>query len=460
MTDQLDLRILATLISNKKNASEFISECGEFVFQTDTYLFAKQVCQYIKVYKDLPTLRTLIEFTGQDNQQRADYLKQTWTAVESVPLNDKEFKHDLKQIKDRYAESLLLSLRDNVFSDEKLHGDPLKNLSAIHSVTEKIKTLYKSSPFNQKTLKDSIKDFVDRYSAKQRDPNFGRGILTGYNFLDFQTNGLRPAELFLVAGESGSGKSMLLMNFAIQMWLQQNTISSTEFKTGYNILFFSLEMPYEQCLNRIVSRLADVPYRSIRDGTLTKDQHERVRQALAFIKRYPNEFEIVDIPRGATIEGIETIFNDVKARFHPDVVVVDYLGLMEHHGDMDDWLKLGAISGSLHEFARVYNVCVLSAVQLNRMQKGKDTAQDDKIGAHRIGRSALIIQNANVALQIEKRPEENMHPDMIVHIIKNRDGENVRGRLIKNFACCGLQNDPQDDAGEISGADDISGEIF
>lgn len=455
---ELDLAVLKVVLENKKFAVEFASECEDKIFSPDLWRFGRLVIDYLKIYKEIPTQRVLIETFATSNPSLTKYIDTVYDGLNQQTLNDKEFKHNLKKLKDRFAAQLLVSVRDSMAAEGE--QDIQKAVQSLQAVSERVRGLYKSKVYDQKTLKESLSGFRQRYIAKAKDPNFGRGILTGYNFIDFQTNGLRPAELFLVAGESGSGKSMLLMNLAIQMWLQNNKVDATEFKKGYNVLYFSLEMPHEQCLNRVLSRVSDVPYRGIRDGNLLDADVEKMKNGLKFVKNYPYEFEIVDIPRGATAEQLELIFNDAKNKFEPDIVVVDYLGLMEYEGEMDDWLKLGKISEKLHEFARMFNVCVLSAVQLNRAAgKSKEQTSADKIGAHRIGRSALIIQNANIAMQIEKRDDEGMHPDMILHFIKNRDGELVKGRLLKNFANCSLINDYGDANPEIGDADDIEARL-
>ena len=129
----------------------------------------------------------------------------------------------------------------------------------------------------------------------------------------------------------------------------------------------------------------------------------------------------------------------------------------------DDWLKLGYISGKLHEFARVYNVCVLTAVQLNRPPSKQNADPSELIGLHRIGRSSQIIHHANIGIQIETRKEEYTYSDFIYHIIKNRDGELGRGVLIKNFKTATIKEmkeaqeyeDDQYQSNEISD-DDIS----
>jgi replicative DNA helicase len=288
-------------------------------------------------------------------------------------------------------------------------------------------------------------------------------MLTGYSFLDDATGGLRSGELLLIGAETGAGKSLLLMNMAIQMWMQKNTIDSDSFSNGYNILYFSLEMPFKPCLNRILSRLSSNPSKAIRNAKLTTPEAEKLKQALRFINKYPNQFEIIDIPRGATMETIEQMYEEAKAHFQPHVVVIDYLGLMEYEesGEMEDWLKLGHISAKMHEFSRVHNVIVLSALQLNRPKSNKE---EDRIGLHRIGRSSMIMQNANIGIQIETRQNEKDYPDMIYHIIKNRDANTGKGILIKNLSCGTLvdsaaNSEESDVSFEERNPDDISGQI-
>ena len=283
--------------------------------------------------------------------------------------------------------------------------------------------------------------------------------MTGYSYIDRVTDGLRPGELLLIGGESGGGKSMLLMNMALQIWLQNNNIDMDEsqFGPGNSVLYFSLEMPFKPCRNRVYGRLSNNPTKKIRAAQLNTEEAGQLKKVLRFINKYPHQFEIVDIPRGATMESLELIYEEAKTMYDPKVIVIDYLGLMDYDGtDMEDWLKLGKIAEKIHEFARVHNCIVLSAVQLNRTKGAKE---EDKIGLHRIGRSALIMQNANIAIQIETRPNEKNFPDMKYHLIKNRDGELGSAVLIKNLACGTLldqkvEEDPT--TFEMRDPDDIS----
>ena len=89
------------------------------------------------------------------------------------------------------------------------------------------------------------------------------------------------------------------------MWMQKNTVFSNNFVRGYNVLYFSLEMPYEACARRTMARIADVPMYALRDAALNKFQIEALRRSTDFIERYPYEFEIVDIFNGGP--GIDTV---------------------------------------------------------------------------------------------------------------------------------------------------------
>jgi len=456
----LDLNILKALLSNKKHAVDFVADNDVKLFESDIWSFANIVLGYVKTFKDVPTLRVVLDrlVKSNSNQKLLDYIENTWKEIENTNYDVREYKYDLEKLKKRYAEKELLELKEKMASLEAGKFDVNKQLQDIQKASQNIKSLYQVKAYERMTLRDAVPQFIEEYNAKMTDASFDKGLLTGYSYLDFVTDGLRPGELLLIAAESGGGKSMLLMNMAIQMWLGQNTIDMTsDFKPGTDVLYFSLEMPFKPCLNRVLSRLANVPSKKVRNAKLNRDDRDKMLKSLNFIKKYPNQFEIIDIPRGATMENMEMIFEDAKAKFNPKVVVIDYLGLMEYGGgEMDDWLKLGKIAERIHEFARVHGIIVLSAVQLNRGKGGKDA--EEKIGLHRIGRSALIMQNANIAIQIETRPNEKQYPDMYYHVIKNRDGEQGKGRIIKNLACGTLIDDPIEvtDNYEVFDPDDIS----
>ena len=466
----LDLSILKTITTNKKYALDFVSECSTNLLSPDVWAFSNLVVGYIKTYRDVPTINILVERVNKTNPAFADTVRTIWTTIEKHKTDDKEYAVNIEKIKNRFAENEIVKLKETLSRFD--HSSTIsKPLNDIEKTINTIKSLTTKKTYERKTLKDSVDAFKEEINAKLLDPSFDAGALTGYSFLDNATDGLRPGELLIIAGETGGGKSLLLSNISIQMWMQNNTIDMTSnFTKGYNVLYFSLEMPFKASRNRIYSRISEVPSKIIRrpmnkNGKLflTSEHRNKLNVATRFMKNYPYQFEIVDIPRGATAEGIELLFEEATTNYRPDIIAIDYLGIMDDDSKDDDWLKLGVIAGKISEICRVHNIIGLTAVQLNRAKtSSKDS--EDKIGSHRIGRSALILTHANIGLQIETRQNEKSYPNMVVHIIKNRDGENMlKGSLLKNLACGSLiddgQNKEEQSDLEFKDVDDISEEI-
>lgn len=434
--EEQDLRILKNVLSNVHQAVDFAQSYDEKLFMGDAVKVARPILAYIKNYKAIPT-RRILEDRFQNDWEMARLLDTFYYNLDQIEVEPTEYKYDLDKIKDRFKEAKITSIKEYAQI-----SNPSSFIQYLRNNLQEIQKLEgKKKLFQSLSVKDFLSDFKQSYNEKSKNKDLGKGILTGYSFIDYCTNGLSPADFLIIGGSTGAGKSMLLNNMAVQMWMQSNTLDNLElFQKGYNVLYFSLEMPYEACFRRTVARIADVPMMSLRDASLNKQQFAGVNKAFNFIEKYPYQFQIVDIPRGANVDQLEEIYNQVRETFIPDVVVVDYLGLLESNSfDGDDWLKLGKIAGELHEFARMYNFALLSAVQLNRPQKSnKDSA--DEIGIHRIGRSSLIMHHATCGIQIETRKDETTYSDLKYHIIKCRDGELGHHYLIKNFKHASLKD--------------------
>lgn len=456
--NELDLFILKTILNDKKRATEFVYECNERIFSSDIWRFAKVIIDYVKAYKEPPSRRVILERVGaQKNEAFLKHINEVFDRIENIKYDGTDYKHDLEKLKNRFSEKLIIDLKDNL-SNTQGQIDLKKSVSDIQSVLGNINSVNKIKAYEQGTLKESVDDFKNRYAAKLKNPNLGVGLSTGYSFFDFTTSGLRPGEMLLIGADTGGGKSMLLMNMAINMWLNGNIIEmEKDFREGCDVLYFSLEMPHEDILERVLARIGMIPQKNIRDAKLEDSERSKLSKVFNFIKKYPWDFEIVDVPRGATIDTMEIIFNDVVSkRRKPKVVVVDYLTLMELNDNInDDWLKMGKVSEKLSEFGRVHEIVMLSAVQLNDPRSnGKNT--EAQIGLNRIGRSKMIMHNANFGIQIEKRVSEEQYPDMNLHLIKSRRTELAKGKAYKNFSCCALLNNSDTFNGNANDLDDIS----
>jgi len=457
----LDLSILKVLISNKKHAVDFANDCDAKLFSPDVWAFANLVVNYVKTYKDIPTLRVLIEKLGKgSNEKLIDHVTKVWDTLSQLEYDDKEYKHDLDKLKKRYAEKQISSVKDTLAKLEPGTMDVSKAMGDMQKTIQTIKDLSKTKSFESKNIKDYLPSFVEKFNAKKNNPELEIGLMTNYSFLDFATNGLKPADFVLIAGESGFGKSLFLNNIAIQVWMQNNKIGDADFSSGKNIIYFSLEMPYEDCFNRLLSRLAGVPSRNIENAKLSKEDFLKVKMALDFIDKYPYQFKIVDII-DVSSSDIENILNNSEDKY--DAIFVDYLGIMKTNEKLEDsdWLTQGQISYELRAIARKQEIPMFSAVQLNRKSSSKDSSEN--IGLNRLARSGTIATHATHVIQIESRQNEEKYPDFLCHLIKCRKGPKVKGTLIKNLACATLidnfSNDEELTESHFINADDISEEI-
>jgi replicative DNA helicase len=459
--DELELSVLNAITKYKSLALDFAFSVDDKTFLTsEGRIIARTFLDYIKTFKSKPSRRVLLD-KHSDDKDLCNYINEFYNNIDGVSYEESEYTYDLAKLKQAYSEKCLSRIKD------RMSGNIIDITSTVRDIEKEIgaiKTANKQKTYERKSVKDYVNTFVKNYKERVKNPDVGKGILTGYSMLDYIKNGLRPADLLIIAGESNSGKSMWMNNMAVQIYMQQNRIDMVDnFSQGYNVAYFSLEMPYDDCFRRTLARMADVQEYGIRDARLGEAEAKGLSQACKFMKKYPYQFDIIDVPRGFSVENLEVMFEEIKSEYVPDVIFIDYLGLMEDiDNDNDDWLAIGQLAGKIHEFARVHAVPVVTAVQLNRIDPTFRKSSVKSIGLHRIGRSALIATHATLILQIETREDEDTHDDFIYHIIKNRYGQSNKSHSVyKNLSKCSIIDKPYDVEAATSWAsnEDISGEI-
>lgn len=450
---EIQFKVLSGILNDPKVAMDFCFQYGDKYF-TDprAQIIASNIVRYVKSYRAKPTTDTIEKFVKDDSAR--DLILNFWERHDSY--NYDEYNFDVEQLKKEFAYNKFEELRFSLNQEESEGLDPIKAINSVQNEINEIKSINSASEYNSYTLKDFNEQFKENYKAKYENPELGVGILTGFSYLDYIKNGLVDSDLVIICGETGSGKSVMLNNMALNIWKQKNTIDTPvdNFEKGYNVSYFSLEMPFENCHQRTMAALSDVEIYHLRDAKLTRAEAAGVSKAVKFIENYPHEFDIIDVPRNFTVEQLELKFQQIKARYEPDVIFIDYMGLMDNTSDEDDWLKLGTLAGKIHEFARTYKVPVVTAVQLNRMDPAKK--KDGKaIGLHRIGRSALIATHATLIIQLDSGGEYKDDIDYFrYHIIKNRNGEMGSHSIEKNFANSLIRDVPYDESEDMDYGED------
>jgi replicative DNA helicase len=416
-------------------------------FLPDYKSLSKVINDYYSRYKTPPSYKILNDNLTDD----IDTL-QLATMLEEESCDDSEILFYVDKIKERYneylAKRLSKSLEDSI-DIEEFNKD-------IINIASKIERIKKSVVFAEGDFRQSAKERYDDYIFTESNPNSISGIFTGYKELDDYTYGIRNSELMVISGASSSGKSLLMMNMAINAWLGGNIAydeDATFMANGKNVLYFTLEMSKKQLEQRIDANVANIRHKALSRGLLTNEEKIRWKASLKFQKSFDKNFYVVDLPRGSRTLDIEARYDSIIAEFQPDLVCVDYLGIMKPNRDFgQDWLEVGHTAADLHEFCRNKNIPVITAAQRKARNKNGKSQYND---LEELGRSKMIGDNSNIVLLIEQREDEHIKDDMILHLVKNRDGAKGEIKLQKDFPRSRVLDIPDgwvDDPGEENSA--------
>jgi replicative DNA helicase len=204
-----------------------------------------------------------------------------------------------------------------------------------------------------RTLLPAVIDQIDEW---HNNPDKLRGLPTGFTDFDKLTGGLRAGDLVIVAGRPSMGKTTLAVNMAEYAAVNPGTKAS--------VAVFSMEMPSEQVITRMLSSIGGVPLNSLRSGRISDDDWVRITGATSQL----SEAKIfVDETPALNPTELRARARRVKREHGLSLVVVDYLQLMQVPGTQDNRAtEIAEISRGLKTLAKELAVPVIAISQLNR----------------------------------------------------------------------------------------------
>ncbi|SFM75620.1 replicative DNA helicase [Marinobacter zhejiangensis] len=182
------------------------------------------------------------------------------------------------------------------------------------------------------------------------------GLTSGFRDLDERTSGMQPADLIIVAGRPSMGKTTFAMN------LVENAL----LKTGEPILVFSMEMPSDSIVMRMLSSLGRIDQTKVRSGKLEEDDWPRLTSAVSLLKDKPL---YIDDTAGLSPTEMRSRARRVARENGGKIgmIMVDYLQLMRVPGNNEGrTAEISEISRSLKGIAKELNCPVVALSQLNR----------------------------------------------------------------------------------------------
>jgi replicative DNA helicase len=231
------------------------------------------------------------------------------------------------------------------------------------------------------TLRDVMQETFRRITkATERGARI-IGIPTGFDRYDRMTSGLHDGELTIVAARPGMGKTSLVLNMAVNVASPRQLESARDpnerwEEPGYGVVVFSLEMPREQIVNRMLCAEARVDVSRVRTGMLTPSDWSKLTQAAAHLANL--NVWVDDSPALSILElrskvrRLQSEFNRVdpatgEKKQSIGLVMVDYLQLMKGREYVQSReQEISEISRGLKQLAKELSLPVIALSQLNR----------------------------------------------------------------------------------------------
>jgi len=256
---------------------------------------------------------------------------------------------------------------------------------------------------------------IDKIDEWHSDPDKLRGLATGFTDFDRLTGGLRPGDLVVVAGRPSMGKTTLAVNMAEFAAVSPDVRAS--------VAIFSMEMPSEQLVTRMLASIGHVPLNSIRTGRISDDDWVRITAATSQL----SEAKLfIDESPGLTPTELRARARRIKREHGLGLVVVDYLQLMQVPGSKENRAtEIAEISRGLKALAKELQVPVIALSQLNR---GVEQRQEKKPVMSDLRESGAIEQDADMILLIYRDEVYNKDASPLkgiaeIELAKHRNGE-------------------------------------
>jgi replicative DNA helicase len=259
-----------------------------------------------------------------------------------------------------------------------------------------------------------LEDSFSRRSEKATIP-------TGFDSLDRLIIGLNPSETIILAGRPGKGKTALAMNIAM------NTA-----KRGKQVGFFSLEMSLSQLSRRLLSHMAEIDAYKINGLYLSEKEWAEMAEANVDL----NELSIyVDDTPSLTIQDIRGRARRLKSKNQLDLVIVDYLQIMDAGKGRSREQEISKISSGLKAMAKELKIPVVVLSQLNR-EVEKRTNKKPTLADLR--ESGAIEQDADMVIFLWQKDDKD--PLINIDVAKNRNGRTGDLKLVFQKAISKFEN--------------------
>ncbi len=387
------------LVTELLRTDNFYKTSHQYIFDTIVNLYSKNNAVDLVILKDELKKQSLLEKVGG-----AEYLLEL---EESVPLAS-NVEYYAKIVREKTIKRDLITATAKI--QQEAYNDSLESDELLDIAEKEIFDITQRK-FSSPTTKlfNILHDTFDHISNLHDREGRLTGVSTGYYDLDDITSGLQNSELIIIAARPSMGKSSLVLNIAEHAGTKEKKPT----------LIFSMEMSAQQVAQNMLCSTAKIDAHLLRTGKLDDNQFSNLSLAMGDLSE--SEIFIDDTP-GLGLLELRAKARRLKLQHNIQMIIVDYLQLMEGRKAENRQQEISGISRGLKALARELEVPVIAVSQLNRSVETRD-GHTPRMSDLR--ESGSIEQDADVIILLHredyydpiKRPGE-----VDLNIAKQRNG--------------------------------------
>lgn len=302
---------------------------------------------------------------------------------------------------------------------KQMYADP-QDIGAVVSVHEQRlqEILSERDDSGLKPIADILDRHYQPLVERLKHPRELGGLSTGFARLDRILDGLKPTYLYVLGAPPANYKTQFAAHIARHVaW------------NGHTVAMFSLEMAEDPLVQRLLFSDANINFGEIRDrgGATTRD-FEALEEAR--IRLYDAPFYLSD-RRGLDLPTARRWLQRVARQRPIDLMVFDYLHLLEIDGVEERQRQLKALMDGIAALAHEFNAAALILSQLNR-----ESNKSRVITLQSMYEGESIGHRGDVVMGIIRAPlndgTDALHPNRLdYYVIKNKQGPS--GKLSPGF---------------------------
>lgn len=393
-----------------KNDHDFFSQIAPLVspeyfeYPAHARIYEAVVSHY-EEYLSIPTDDFIIEDIRKelgDNGKISDYVEEL-EDINSINPESVENKEYVLDLVEDFAkkEALKGAIKDSIIHLKN------ENYGAIENNIREALTVSRQVDIGQNYFSDVSDRFKRLYEVSDKDRDLFKTMIPTLNRAI--EGGLQRKEIGMVVAPPGVGKSLFLANQCVQSLMENR-----------KVLYISLEMSEDRVAQRLDSIASLISQRKMKSDPTSL---VKVRDRLNLFKEKFSKGDLVikELPCGSTsVHGIRALLSILRnhERFEPDVIIVDYVGLLKSNDKgMAKYEAMEQIVSEMRGMAQEYNCVVWTATQTNRQGRNVRIITDSELGD-----SYGQIRPVDLALSLNQSREEYDEGQMRLYAMKVRNG--------------------------------------